>query len=82
MPIASELVPYLEAAIKQSPSELVFSNEDGSMRSEEASLQELLRSALARAGIVTGYTHVCRRRECGHSERAEDAGLRRCRSAG
>jgi len=29
VPIASELVPYLEAAIKRSPSDLVFPNEDG-----------------------------------------------------
>ncbi len=78
VPIASELVPYLEAAIKQSSSELVFPNEDGSMMSEEASLQELLQSALARAGIVTGYSHICRRKGCGHSEVAKDADLRRC----
>jgi integrase len=78
VPIASELLPYLEAAIKRSPSELVFPNEDGSMMKEEASLQERLQSALARAGIVTGYVHVCRRKGCGHSERAADAELRRC----
>ena len=78
VPIATELVPYLEAAIKRSPSDLVFPNEDGSMMSEEASLQELLQSALARAGIVTGYSHVCRRKGCGHSEVAKDAALRRC----
>ncbi len=82
VPIASELVPYLETAIRRSPSDLVFPNEDGSMMSEEASLQERLQSALARAGIVTGYTHVCRRKGCGYSEDAADAGLRRCRKCG
>jgi len=78
IPIASGLAPYLETAIRRSPSDLVFPNEDGSMLSEETSLQELLRSALVRAGIVTGYSHVCRRKGCGHAEQARDADLRRC----
>jgi hypothetical protein len=71
-------VPYLETAIRCSPSELVFPNTDGSMLSVETSLQELLRSALGRAGIVNGYSHTCRRKGCGHTERANDADLRRC----
>jgi len=78
IPIAIELIPYLEAAIRRSPSELVFPNDDGSMMSEEASLQELLRSALVRAGIVIGYDHICRRKGCGYAEQAADADLRRC----
>ena len=78
IPVASELLPYLETAIRRSPSELVFPNDNGSMMSEEASLQELLRSALVRAGIVTGYSHICRRKGCGYSEQAADADLRRC----
>ena len=78
VPIASELVPYLQEAIRRSPSDLVFPNEDGSMLSDESSLQELLRTALGRAGIVTGYNHVCRRKGCGHSEQVADAELRHC----
>ena len=41
-------------------------------------LEEVLRRALGRAGIVNGYVHVCRKKGCGHSEQAPDAGLRRC----
>jgi integrase len=78
IPIAIELVPYLETALGSSRSELVFPNDDGSMMSEETSLQELLRSALVRAGIVAGYSHICRRKGCGHRELAADADLRRC----
>jgi integrase len=78
VPIASELVPYLEHAIGRSPSDLVFPREDGSMMSEEAPFEEMLRSALGRAGIVTGYSHICRRKGCGHTEPATDAELRRC----
>lgn len=78
VPIASELVPYLEHAIRQSPSELVFPRADGSMMSAETPLEHVLRSALGRAGIVTGYEHRCRRKGCGHTEQAADAELRRC----
>ena len=78
VPIASELVPYLQEAIRLSPSELIFPAEDGSILSDESSLQTLLRTALGRAGIVTGYRHVCRRKGCGHSEQFADAETRRC----
>jgi len=78
VPIASELVPYLECAIERSPSKLVFPKEDGSMMSDETPLEDVLRSALGRAGIVTGYMHRCRRKGCGHTEQAGDAELRRC----
>jgi hypothetical protein len=38
----------------------------------------ILRRAMARAGIVEGYLHVCRRQGCRHEERAADDGERRC----
>ena len=78
VPIASELVPYLGLAIERSPSELAFPKEDGSMMSDETPLEDVLRSALGRAGIVTGYMHRCRRKGCGHVEPGGDAQLRRC----
>ena len=78
VPIASELLPHLEHAFERSPSELVFPKADGSMMSDETPLEDVLRSALGRAGIVTGYIHGCRRKGCGHTEQAGDAELRRC----
>jgi integrase len=78
IPIARELVPYLEVAIDASPSELLFPAEDGSMMPDTVQLQMVLRRALHRAGIVLFYIHKCRRKGCGHSERAADAELRRC----
>jgi integrase len=78
IPIAAELVPYLQGAIDASPSELVFPRPDGSMMSEGVQLELVLRRALRKAGIVTGYRHVCRRKDCGHREAAPDAVLRRC----
>ena len=78
IPIAVELVPYLESAISASSSELVFPAQDGSMMREDVDLVAVLRRALGRAGIVTGWRHVCRRKGCGHAELAPDAALRRC----
>ena len=78
IPIAVELVPYLERAISASSSELVFPAPDGSMMREDVDLVAVLRRALGRAGIVTGWRHVCRRKGCGHVELAPDAALRRC----
>jgi len=78
IPIAAELVPFLEEAIRRSPSELVFPSDDGSMMRRDVPLEDVLRRALGRAGIVTGYRHVCRRKGCGHSETAPDAAPRKC----
>ncbi len=78
IPIAADLVPFLEEAIRRSPSELVFPADDGTMMRRDVALEDVLRRALGRAGIVTGYRHVCRRRGCGHAEQATDAEPRRC----
>ncbi len=78
VPIAAELVPYLQRASAASPSELVFPNPDGSMMREDVDLVAVLRRAMGRAGVVTGYQHVCRRKGCHYFEKAPDAALRRC----
>jgi len=38
----------------------------------------VLARALNRAGLVAGYSHVCRRKGCGHREETKDRDLRRC----
>jgi integrase len=78
IPIARELVPYLQQALKRAPSDLVFPNEQGAMMRPDVALEGVLRRALGRAGIVQGYTHVCRKKDCGHAEQAPDAVQRRC----
>ena len=49
LPIAAPLVPYLEDAIRRSPSKWVFPGATAAMRTEEADPQKVLRSALVRA---------------------------------
>ena len=81
IPIAPALLAHLAAAIKASRSELVFPASDGSMLSEDANTERVLRSALARAGLVTGYDHICRRckaKGTPYVERHADATLRHC----
>jgi integrase len=78
IPIATELVPYLEEAISRSPSALVFPAPDGSMMSDRVQLELVLRRALHKAGIVQSWLHKCRRQGCRHVETAGDGDLRRC----
>jgi integrase len=84
LPIAAPLVPYLAAAMR-SPGELAFPWPDGRMRTREADPQKVLRSALARAGLVQAYEHTCRRcraRGSPHVERHADPAPRRCPACG
>ena len=78
VPIAAELVPFLAAAMNSSPSEFVFVGLDGEGMTGHLRPEKVLRSAMARAGIVEGYLHVCRRPGCTFKESATDATLRRC----
>src|SRR5713226_9307742 len=48
------------------------------MMREDVDLVAVLRRAMGRAGVVTGYQHVCRRKGCHYFEKAPDAALRRC----
>jgi integrase len=76
IPIAAPLVPYLRDAIAKSPSEWVFPGPDGKMRKKSSAPQNILRTALKKAGLLDGYEHVCRK--CNYSESAKDGELRFC----
>jgi integrase len=78
LPIASELVPYLADAIARSKCALVFPEPKNKMLRPDAQLQIVLRRALRRAGICTGYQHKCRFKGCGLVEVHGDAEPRRC----
>ncbi len=82
IPIAAECVPFLNVAMQASPSELVFPRPDGTMYREDIKLEVKLRRAMGRAGLVAGYTHVCRKKGCTHSEETPDMDLRRCPTHG
>ncbi len=48
------------------------------MLSRYTPLEDVLRRALAHAGIVEGWKHVCRKKGCEFVELATDSGLRHC----
>src|SRR2546426_4547215 len=55
------------------------------MLDEQTKLEQVLRRAMARAGLVTHYEHICRRcKHVGrpHMEKHDDAELRRCNACG
>lgn len=61
IPIADPLVPYLRRALETGgQSELVFPVK-GKMGAKYEPLHRVLRRALASAGLVAGWDHVCRR---------------------
>jgi integrase len=81
LPIPSPLAQYLKHAIEQSPSDLVFPGTEGRMRPEHTAMEKIFRRILSRAGIVTGYRHVCRRCAAKHEPRVlelKTAELQRC----
>ena len=78
VPIPEPLRPYLDAALRLSPSRWVFPAADGSQRAPDTNLKAVLQRALGRAGIVDGYEHRCRKPGCGHVELANDDSNRRC----
>jgi integrase len=86
IPISVPLLPYLIEALDSSSSDYVFPAPDGSMRSKEADPQKVLRHALARAGLVEAYEHICRRCKAndraGHTRRFSDDAIRRCEACG
>ena len=69
-------MPFLVFAAATSVSDWLFPGEGGGMRPPTWKPEKVLQPALKRAGIVDGYTHVCRRKGCGHEEQHQDAELR------
>ena len=52
------------------------------MMRQDVDLEKVLRRAMGRAGIVTGWRQVCRRKGCGHVEVTADDGPRKCPTCG
>src|SRR5712692_6220971 len=77
LPLVPALRPYLEAALR-SPGEFVFPGRNGEMMRRDVALDRILRRALARAGVVIGYEHRCRRHGCGFHEPRNEAAAGAC----
>jgi len=77
VPIDESAMPFVLVWL-DSPGPYLFPDENGERRKETIKTESILRAAMARAGIVTHYEHVCRRKGCGHREDQPDDGPRRC----
>ena len=78
LPIPQPLVPYLQEAIRASPSELVFPDEKGRMRSRDSDMKGVVRRILLKAGLVDHYELRCFRRSCRHVEESAEPADKRC----
>ncbi len=82
IPVAPPMTQYLVRAM-DTPGLYLFGDADGKMRNSESDPEKVLRRAMARAGLVQGYDHTCRRKSCRtstgpHVERHPDPALRLC----
>lgn len=78
LPIANGLRSVLARAISDSSSELVFPRADGRQYPPDLALAKVFRRAMARAGVVVGFEHVCRRKGCGFRERRDHGAASLC----
>lgn len=68
VPIPAGARAALIEAMRLSPSELVFPKSDGTQQRADTKLSKTLMSAFKRAGVITGFRYICRRKGCGFRE--------------
>lgn len=68
VPIPDELLPILQEAVNESPSEYVFCGADGGKMRDDTKLARCLQDAFRRSGLVTGHLYVCSKKGCGFKE--------------
>ena len=81
LPIPGALWPFIEHALGAFPGPYLFPDSKGEPHRPEIKVEQKLRSALAKAGIVEGYIHKCRRcaaRGGTHHEKHSDTERRHC----
>lgn len=71
------LAVFRRVWMKIEPGDLLFPSADGELRSEYLRPADILRSALAKAGFIEGWLHVCRK-GCGKDQRHPAEQQRKC----
>jgi integrase len=84
VPLFDEALAVLQPAWDAAQyGELLFPSQSGGLRSEFSRAAENLRSAMARAGVIEGWNHTCRRPGCqGELTQQPDEQQRKCPSCG
>jgi len=80
--IPEEFVSFYEYALGTYPGPWLFRRADGGHEGQDLAAGDVLRRALKRAGVVTSYTHVCRRKTCRYTEERGDSEVRPCSKCG
>lgn len=84
VPVVDELLSYIQARMAQGVSEYLFPRHNGGMLTRHCSVNHVMRTALKRAGLISGYKHICRRHTCRYREFSPDSGVgkRKCPRCG
>jgi integrase len=82
VPVSSDALPYLEAAVREAKSEWLFSDDMGRMLPAWKSFVPELRRAMVKAGLVQGYDLICRRKSCRTVLRSQEADQSPCPKCG
>lgn len=86
VPIPLGLMPVIREQLRAAPGPFLFPNPSGRQWSRTVRLHDIIRRALGRAGLVTGYDVNCKgwgsRAGCGYSERRTEKGSRHCPRCG
>lgn len=64
VPLLHGVAGDLMDAIRESPTSLVFPSADGGLKRSDSKMSRVLRTAMAAAGVVTGYAFTCRKPSC------------------
>jgi integrase len=82
VPVPQWLQPVLSELAGQARSPFVFPNAQGQQQAEWLALHRVMKTALARAGLVQGFDHRCitrgKRKGCGYVERRANSTRVRC----
>lgn len=75
------LAPYLDRALERAAKEecvYLFPDAEGEMRTLHWDAADTFRTCLKKAGLISGYRHMCRRKGCGFREERKDDAVSRC----
>src|SRR6266852_521752 len=78
VPIPDELLHLIALELPTRRSEFLCPRSDGGIRTKDLDASSIVRKAVRDAGLIEGYDHKCRRKDCGFRERRADGAESRC----
>ncbi len=78
VPIPDELLHLIALELPTRRSEFLCPQANGGIRTKDLDASSIVRKAVRDAGLIEGYEHKCRRKDCGFRERRADGAESRC----